>query len=271
MPVFDVVPRQRHNEVQARIFIPEAEHGRCHVIPGSKRGGPGRSWVARRPRNDPGWVLRTATGRLQGGMARSHTDVARAQNGVPTGRTGVASGQAGVGGQCGWTAGLQSPGDAAGPPVPCPSPVSPSLTPGAAAAGGAPEQLPGQLAFPGLEPDQDAGPAQRALPGFDQLPRPARADEDQELDQVAAALRAADPDGTLMAARSAGPLTCCWTASTPGGTAGTSCTRPRRRTRARWSRSASSGRSGWPTARRWTTRSPARRWTASSPTAAAAG
>jgi len=66
---------------------------------------------------------------------------------------------------------------------------------------GAPEQLPGQLAFPGLDPeDQVPGPAQPVLPGFDEPLRPARGDEDEELDRVATALRAADPDTSKTAA-----------------------------------------------------------------------
>ena len=59
-------------------------------------------------------------------------------------------------------------------------------------------------------------------------------------------------------------------ASTPAATAGTSCTRPRRPTPGRWWRSRWPARCGWPTARRWTTRSWARTWTASSRTASAA-
>jgi hypothetical protein len=66
-------------------------------------------------------------------------------------------------------------------------------------ADGVPEQLPGQLAFPGLESGPPAGPGQGVLPGFEEPPKPAAADGDPELDQVAAALRAADPDATLMA------------------------------------------------------------------------
>jgi hypothetical protein len=75
-------------------------------------------------------------------------------------------------------------------------PASPTHT---AAGGGAPEQLPGQLAFPGLEPGDCGGPGQAVLPGLDALPRPACASGDPELDRVAAALRQADPDATRMA------------------------------------------------------------------------
>jgi hypothetical protein len=70
----------------------------------------------------------------------------------------------------------------------------------AAAAGSVPEQLPGQLAFPGLEPDRGGSSGQRVLPGFEEPPRPARTGEaDTELDQVTAALRAGDPDGFRLA------------------------------------------------------------------------
>jgi hypothetical protein len=72
--------------------------------------------------------------------------------------------------------------------------VTPVDSPSETGADGGPEELPGQLAFPGLEPGQSTAPGQRVLPGFDELPRPARADEDPELGLVAAALRAADPD-----------------------------------------------------------------------------
>ena len=78
-----------------------------------------------------------------------------------------------------------------------------SAVPFLAAAGGVPEQLPGQLAFPGLEPGQPDEPGQGVLPGFEELPRPACATDagtDPELDQVVVALRAADPDGTGLAA-----------------------------------------------------------------------
>ena len=72
-----------------------------------------------------------------------------------------------------------------------------------AATGGVPEQLPGQLAFPGLEPGQPDGPGQGVLPGFEEPPRPAcatKAGADPELNQVAVALRATDPDGAGLAA-----------------------------------------------------------------------
>jgi hypothetical protein len=74
--------------------------------------------------------------------------------------------------------------------------------PGKAPLGdGAPEQLPGQLPFPGMEPGLPAGPGQGLLPGMEEVPPPAcAAGADPERDQVAAALRAADPDSTLMAA-----------------------------------------------------------------------
>lgn len=71
--------------------------------------------------------------------------------------------------------------------------VAPAEPPASLAAG-APEQLPGQLAFPGLDPEP-AGLGQGVLPGLEDLPGPVREpDADPELDRVAAALRAADPD-----------------------------------------------------------------------------
>jgi hypothetical protein len=76
--------------------------------------------------------------------------------------------------------------------------VAPAETPGSLAAS-APEQLPGQMAFPGLDPEP-VGLGQGVLPGLEELPGPVReADTDPELDQVAAALRAADPDQLLLA------------------------------------------------------------------------
>jgi hypothetical protein len=76
--------------------------------------------------------------------------------------------------------------------------VAPAETPGSLAAS-APEQLPGQLAFPGLDPEP-AGLGQAVLPGLEELPGPVReADADPELDRVSAALRAADPDQSLLA------------------------------------------------------------------------
>ena len=75
------------------------------------------------------------------------------------------------------------------------------VDPPASVAGGVPEQLPGQLAFPGLEPEPPTGPGQQALPGLEEVPRPAGgADADPERTKVAAALRTADPDGTGLAA-----------------------------------------------------------------------
>ncbi|HEY2441566.1 MAG TPA: NaeI family type II restriction endonuclease [Streptosporangiaceae bacterium] len=81
-----------------------------------------------------------------------------------------------------------------------------------ATADGVAEQLPGQMAFPGWEPDPgpacgaSPGDGQPVLPGMDDasLARPA-AEPDAELDRVATALRAADPDfsGIATAIRSA--------------------------------------------------------------------
>src|SRR5487761_1773700 len=73
-------------------------------------------------------------------------------------------------------------------------------------ADAAPEPLPGQLSLPGLEPEyadsltEDDG--QAALPGLEDIGGGpgSVADADSQRDEVAAALRAADPDGTLMAA-----------------------------------------------------------------------
>ena len=73
-------------------------------------------------------------------------------------------------------------------------------------ADAAPEPLPGQLSLPGLEPEyadsltEDDG--QAALPGLEDIGGGpgSVADADPQRDEVAAALRAADPDGTLMAA-----------------------------------------------------------------------
>jgi Restriction endonuclease NaeI len=70
----------------------------------------------------------------------------------------------------------------------------------ASLAANAPEQLPGQIALPGLEPDATAGPAQRALPGLEELPPDPGTDEDPARDRVAEALRAADPDSSRLAA-----------------------------------------------------------------------
>jgi Restriction endonuclease NaeI len=76
--------------------------------------------------------------------------------------------------------------------------VAPADTPGSLAAS-VPEQLPGQLALPGLDPVL-ASPGQRVLPGLEDLPGPGRgADADSERDEVAAELRAADPDQSLLA------------------------------------------------------------------------
>lgn len=76
--------------------------------------------------------------------------------------------------------------------------VAPAETPGPLAAS-VPEQLPGQLALPGLEPGP-SGPGQRVLPGMEALPEPVRGtDADPERDRVAAELRAADPDLSLLA------------------------------------------------------------------------
>jgi hypothetical protein len=75
------------------------------------------------------------------------------------------------------------------------------VEPLASVGGGVPEQLPGQLAFPGLEPDTSGPPGQPVLPGLEEVPRPGReADADPERSRVAAALRAADPDGAGLAA-----------------------------------------------------------------------
>ena len=74
-----------------------------------------------------------------------------------------------------------------------------------AAAGGRPdgpsEPLPGQLALPGLEPEPADDDGQYLLPGMEDVSGQAGAgDEDPERNRVAAALRAADPDGLLLAA-----------------------------------------------------------------------
>ena len=62
-----------------------------------------------------------------------------------------------------------------------------------------PEQLPGQLALPGLDPGPAAA-GQGVLPGMEDLPRPVRGTAaDPERDRVAAELRAADPDQSLLA------------------------------------------------------------------------
>ena len=63
------------------------------------------------------------------------------------------------------------------------------------------EPIPGQLALPGMEPEPDGGSGQHVLPGMEDifLP-PCPGDTDPQRDQVAAALRAADPDFTLLAA-----------------------------------------------------------------------
>src|SRR5487761_1689485 len=73
-------------------------------------------------------------------------------------------------------------------------------------ADAAPEPLPGQLSLPGLEPEYAASltedDGQAALPGLEDIGGGpgSVADADPQRDEVAAALRAADPDGTLMAA-----------------------------------------------------------------------
>jgi hypothetical protein len=65
----------------------------------------------------------------------------------------------------------------------------------------APEPLPGQLALPGMESEPADDSGQYLLPGMEHVSAQAgRGDEDPELDRVAAALRAADPDGLLLAA-----------------------------------------------------------------------
>jgi len=78
-------------------------------------------------------------------------------------------------------------------------------SPDGAAAGslahGAAEPVPGQLALPGMEPGADGDSGQRVLPGMEAIPRPpCRGGGDPDRDRVGAALRAADPDGTLLAA-----------------------------------------------------------------------
>jgi hypothetical protein len=66
---------------------------------------------------------------------------------------------------------------------------------------GADGQLPGQLPFPGMEPESAGEPGQRLLPGMEEAPRPAgAAGDDPERDQVAEALRVADPGCARMAA-----------------------------------------------------------------------
>ncbi|HEV2451181.1 MAG TPA: NaeI family type II restriction endonuclease, partial [Streptosporangiaceae bacterium] len=62
---------------------------------------------------------------------------------------------------------------------------------------GEPEPLPGQMAFPGWEPEPGLAPddGQLSLPGLDAAVWP-----DTAIDRVAAALRVADPDGSRMAA-----------------------------------------------------------------------
>ena len=66
---------------------------------------------------------------------------------------------------------------------------------------GAPEPLPGQLALPGMETEPADDSGQYLLPGMEHVSGQAgRGDEDPERDRVAAALRAADPDGLLLAA-----------------------------------------------------------------------
>ena len=64
----------------------------------------------------------------------------------------------------------------------------------------APEPLPGQLALPGMEPEPAYDGGQFLLPGMEHGSGQAGpGDEDPERDRVAAALRAADPDGLLLA------------------------------------------------------------------------
>jgi restriction endonuclease NaeI len=66
---------------------------------------------------------------------------------------------------------------------------------------GAPEPLPGQLALPGLEPEPADDSGQYLLPGMEDVAGQAGSgDEDPERDRVSAALRAADPEGLLLAA-----------------------------------------------------------------------
>ena len=66
---------------------------------------------------------------------------------------------------------------------------------------GAPEPLPGQLALPGMESEPADDRGQYLLHGMEDVSGQAGlGDEDPERDLVAAALRAADPDGLLLAA-----------------------------------------------------------------------
>ena len=65
----------------------------------------------------------------------------------------------------------------------------------AAAAG----PIPGQLALPGLEPAPDGDGGQRVLPGMEDLRAAPRGADDPQRDQVATALRAADPGFTRLA------------------------------------------------------------------------
>jgi hypothetical protein len=67
--------------------------------------------------------------------------------------------------------------------------------------GDAAEPIPGQLALPGMDPEPDGDAGQRALPGMEDACTPPRgAATDPQREQVAAVLRAADPDLTQMAA-----------------------------------------------------------------------
>ena len=85
---------------------------------------------------------------------------------------------------------------AAGPPAAAGRAAAAGWPDGAAA-----EPIPGQLALPGLEPEPDGDAGQPALPGMEDVRAPGTgAAADSQREQVAAALRAADPDFTHMAA-----------------------------------------------------------------------
>lgn len=108
--------------------------------------------------------------------------------------------------------------------------------------GGDPEPIPGQLTLPGMPSPAEVVGGQATLPGLEFHTADGRAADDRAADDratddratgdgdlaaVAAELRALDGDGSRMAATIRDALDICSTASTPGATAGTSCTRRR--------------------------------------------
>ena len=129
---------------------------------------------------------------------------------------------------------------------PGPPPTEPAAGPGRLRVPGDLEPIPGQLALPGMPSaagaDGGAG-GQPTLPGLEFLAADARAGTTGKLmptrnwPRWPRSCAGSTGTGRGWPPPSAARWTCCSTASTPAGTGGTSCTRPRRRTPGPWWRS----------------------------------